>query len=620
MDELEKELKVCFLDEAAQLIEEAEQCFLSLESNREDITIIEKIFRLAHNLKGSSRAVGFSQMAEFTHVFESLLLKLKNKEMTVETPIVSLLLRCNDHLRNWISELKNNLEASIDSIALIAELEDAIAGKLVQAETSETAPASSEVAAAEAGPAVPPALPDIAQFSMDKASAAAGLDMPSPPSVAAEPSPTTGYPPATAFDENPQTMVVAKPEPKPVAPPPKTSAPAQVEDETVRVSLRRLEVLVNFVGELVILQTVLNQQRHLIQSPLITRTIGQLAKITKDIQDLSMSLRMVPLRQTFQKMQRIVRDTSKLLGKDINFVLKGEHTEVDKTVVEQLGDPLVHLVRNAVDHGIEDAEARAAAGKPKQGSISLEAFHRGDKIIIEVRDDGKGLDPEKLKAKALEKGIIRPDQVLSDDEAKRLIFAAGFSTKAEVTEVSGRGVGMDVVKTNIEKNLHGEIELTSEVGKGSTIRVVLPLTLAIIDGMIVKAADERYVVPLNHVHESLQPSAEDVHIVSGLGEVLSIRGEQLPLFRLSGMLGRGAKARPATDSIAIVVRTGEKPFSILVDDIVGQQQIVIKQLGSEVMRNMKGVSGGAILGDGRAALILDLVELANRGKTAAARA
>lgn len=643
MDELEQELKVCFLDEASQLIEETEQCFLEIETNREDASIIEKIFRAAHNLKGSSRAVGFSQMAEFTHVFESLLLKVKNKELSIDSAIVNLLLRCNDHLRNWVQELRGNLDASVDSESLVTELQAAISGS--SASAPPPAPASppteqaelpqvAEVHTSEIATEENPREPLGHELPIASPDQLAGLEAPAP--SAASGSWEEALPPANLFEEGsssaPPLPVAEKSEPPKaahVAPPaPQTKSPEKSpsasaskpaassapppEDETVRVSLKRLESLVNFVGELVIMQTVLNQHRHLIESPLLTRTIGQLAKITKDIQDISMSLRMVPLKQTFQKMQRIVRDTSKALKKDVNFTIRGEQTEIDKTVVEQLGDPLVHLVRNACDHGIESNDEREALGKPRVGNISLEAFHKGGQIVIEVRDDGKGLDAEKLRAKAIEKGILRPEQVISHQEALNLIFAAGFSTKTEVTEVSGRGVGMDVVKTNIEKNLHGEIELETEVGKGTCLRIKLPLTLAIIDGMVVKASEERYVVPINHVHESLQPTTNDIHFVTGVGEVLSLRGEELPLYRLTSILGRKTAQKSASECIAIVVRSGERPYSILVDDIIGQQQIVIKQLGAEVRNYLRGVSGSAILGDGKAALILDVNELCHR--------
>jgi len=385
------------------------------------------------------------------------------------------------------------------------------------------------------------------------------------------------------------------------------------QDESIRVSLRRLERLMNNVGELVILQAVLNQQKYQVESVLVQKTIDQLAKITKDIQDISMSLRMVPLKQTFQKMQRIVRDTSMALNKDVRLELVGEETELDKTVLEQIGDPLVHLVRNAVDHGLESTQDRVASGKPAQGVVRLRAYHQGSNIALEVRDDGHGLDAKKLTDKAIERGLLKPGTLLTDDQAHQLIFASGFSTKAQITDISGRGVGMDVVKSNVTA-LQGEIEVETEKGKGTCFRILLPLTLSIIDGMVVRSGEERYVVPIAQVYESVQPTKDDVHFVTGIGEVLSLRGDNLPLYRLGAVLGRkGAQGtRTISESIAIVIRSGKHPFSILVDDIIGHQQVVIKRLGNEV-QHLKGISGGAILGDGRAALILDFNELVSRG-------
>jgi len=315
------------------------------------------------------------------------------------------------------------------------------------------------------------------------------------------------------------------------------------------------------------------------------------------------------LKQTFQKMQRIVRDTARALDKKINFELIGEDTEVDKTLLEKLGDPLVHMVRNAVDHGIESAEKRKAAGKIEAGSIKLAAFHRSGSLVIEIRDDGGGLDAAKLTAKAIEKGILKPGTTLNERDAHQLIFASGFSTKTEVTDVSGRGVGMDVVKTNITQ-MQGEIQIDTEIGKGSCFRIVLPLTLAIVESMVIRSGKDDYVIPLSHVHESLRPVAGDIHFASGLGEILHLRGESIPLYRLGEILGT-SKSR--ADGIAIVVRTHEKPFAILVDDILGQQQVVIKALGKE-LRNIKGFSGSAILGNGRPALILELHDLVSKAK------
>lgn len=599
MDDFEKELKAGFLEEAAQLLADAEQCFLDLETNSTDISILEKIFRLAHNLKGSAKAVGFGEMGEFTHQLESLLLKLKNGELQIKTSTVSLLLNCNDHLRNWVDTLKADFDAHVESGELLERISDQITGKNTEAPATESgqavaieddsflesvellksADAFEKISVADVAASLPvnePIVPTVPQVIV-------GDNLPTPPSVPAEK--TTGA----------------------------SKAAAPAAEENIRVGLHRLEKLMNNVGELVILQTVLNQQRLQIQSPLIQKTIAQLAKITKDIQDISMSLRMVPLKTTFQKVQRIVRDTSKMLNKDIQLVIEGEETELDKTVVEHLGDPLVHLIRNAVDHGIESAEDRKKAGKSVTGRISLSAFHKGGKIVIEIKDDGKGLDPQKLREIAIKKGLIKESTILSDKEAQNLIFAPGFSTKSEVTEISGRGVGMDVVKTNIEKTLHGDVSLESEVGKGTKFQIQLPLTLAIIDGMIMTSKNEKYIIPITQVHESIQPPKQDVHTVSGFGDIFSLRGEQLPLFRLGKLLGLEASLKPVHESIAVVVRTGAAPFAVLVDDVIGQHQVVIKSLGAEV-KNLKGIAGGAILGDGKAALILDLNELIQRSQ------
>lgn len=363
----------------------------------------------------------------------------------------------------------------------------------------------------------------------------------------------------------------------------------------------------NFVGEMVILQTVLQEQSHATNPKILRKTIHQMGKVTKEVQTISMSLRMVPLKQTFLKMQRIVRDISSRLDKKVQLVLEGEETEVDKTVLEALGDPLVHLIRNAVDHGIETSTVRSAKGKPGIGKVYLKAYHHSSKLIIEVKDDGGGIPIEQLKQKALEKGILTSDQEISDKQAVNLIFHSGFSTKNQVTEVSGRGVGMDVVKTNIEQ-IQGEVLVETVPYEGSTFKIVLPLTLAIIDGMIIRCSGERFVIPLSHVHETMKLDTKDLKFITGLGETLLLRGENLPVIRLSHVLSRNNTSKTNSEQIAIIVRTYGKPFAALVDDVVGQHQVVIKKLGSE-MKNFNQYSGSAILGDGRPALILEIGEL-----------
>lgn len=585
MDDFETEIKHGFLEEAFQLLGDTEQCFLSLETSAGDPTILEKIFRLAHNLKGSAKAVGFEELSHFTHQLESLLLKMKNGEIAIQPASVDLLLRANDHIRIMLEGLRVSLTATFDSTSLLAEIAAAIRGETpaVQENTSET-PVHEEI---EIAPPAENLFP--AEDPVVESAPLALLETINMPAPAGEPQKAARVEPAASEAQKNQ-----------VAP-----------DESIRVSFSRLERLLNFVGELVILQTMLREQAVKIEQPLVSRTIEHLGKVTKEVQEISMSLRMVPLKQTFLKMQRIVRDTARTLDKKINLELVGEDTEVDKTLLEKLGDPLVHMIRNAVDHGIETTEKRRQANKSETGMIRLAAFQRSGSLVIEIRDDGAGLDAEKLKAKAVEKGILKPGTQMSDREAHMLIFASGFSTKAEVTDVSGRGVGMDVVRTNITQ-LQGEIQIETEVGKGSCFRIILPLTLAIIDSLVIRCAQDQYVIPLSHVQESLLPLPKDIQHTTNLGDILILRGENMPIFRLSELLG-APPTKANLNSIAIVVRTQERPFAVFVDDIIGQQQVVVKALSQE-LRHAKGFSGSAILGNGRPALILELFDLVTKIK------
>lgn len=559
---IDDELKKLFLEEAAQLLEDTEQCFVALEKNGFDAPSIEKIFRLAHNLKGSGNAVGFQNIGELTHSLESVLLRIKNRNLDISKEVVDLLLNCNDRLSLMVTQLSDNTDATFDNLDLLNSLSKY---HIATGNDSENHLISSD--------------------KMDAGAIEFAGDF------------------AEFFEIN---KYVEVDEAKILAQEPETQKPKK--DESIRVSLDKIDKLLNDVGELVILQSVLNQLKSESSSTKLYKTISQLSKITKNIHDVSMGLRMVPIRQTFQKMQRIVRDTSASLGKQINLELVGEDTEVDKTILEKLGDPLVHLIRNAADHGIESAEIRKQKGKPEVGTIRLKAFHRSGNLMIEVSDDGGGLDAAIVKRKAIEKRIISADKALTDRECHNLIFLPGFSTKAVVSDISGRGVGMDVVKTNIEI-MKGDVQLESEMNNGTCFTIRLPLTLSIIDAMTVIIDKERYVIPLSHVHESTQPSTHDVHNVTGLGVVFSLRGENLPLYHLSHLLGKkSAPMRAACESIAIVSRSSDQNFAVLVDDILGRHQVVIKQLGME-HRNLKGFSGSTIMGDGKAALIIELPEL-----------
>ncbi|MBX3020873.1 MAG: chemotaxis protein CheA [Bdellovibrionales bacterium] len=558
VDDFELEIKNEFLLEAKELLTNTERCFLNLEKSAHDSENLGQLFRLAHNLKGSSGAVGFADLADFTHKLESLLLELKEKRIAVTKGIVDLLLRCNDYLTATIETLSADVAAEYKNPSLLDELVRAL-----------TSPPGAENTVMSEG-----------RGGLDGGQSANSPEH-------AEPAPA---------------ITLA-----PVAP----SAPPKSKDENIRVSLSRIEKLLNNVGELSILQAVMVQQsieNGSAISSLMRETMSSMSKIIKETQNISMGLRMLPIKQTFHKMERIVRDTSQALRKEVQLHLSGEETEIDKTVLEQIADPLVHIIRNAVDHGLEDAQGREAAGKDAVGQVYLSAFHRAGHVVIEVRDDGKGLDAEKLVAKAKSKGIIAADAQLEPQQAYQLIFAPGFSTKEVVTDVSGRGVGMDVVRTNIAA-LQGSVEIETNLGKGTCFRIFLPLTLAIIDCVVIRIATERYVIPLAQVSEFFRPQESDINFVYGRSELLTLREEPLPAFRLSALVGREAPDVPAWGLTALIIRdTAGRAFAVLVDQIVAQQQVVIKPLGNEI-RGKAGVMGSAILGDGKPALILDLFEL-----------
>ncbi|HUX06032.1 MAG TPA: chemotaxis protein CheA [Acidobacteriota bacterium] len=384
--------------------------------------------------------------------------------------------------------------------------------------------------------------------------------------------------------------------------------------ETLKVDAERLDRLVDMIGELVIAESMVSQAVEVgkITSTEFSRHLQQLDKITRELQEMGTSLRMIPVRATFQKMARLVRDLSKKSGKQIDFRMTGENTELDKTVVDQIGDPLVHMVRNAVDHGIEsDPEQRIKAGKPRFGRVELRAFHKGGSIFIEIEDDGRGLGREGITQKAIERGLIKSSEGMTDKEVFNLIFEPGFSTARKVTDVSGRGVGMDVVKRNIEA-LRGLVEIRSELGKGSIFTLRLPLTLAIIDGMVIRVGGERYIIPTLSVVRSIQPRKEDISTVFKRGEMLSVQGELIPLFRLSTLFRINDAEVDITKALVVVVEDDGKLAGLITDELVGQQQIVIKTLGG-MLRNSPGLAGGAIMPDGKVGLILDvggLVKLA----------
>jgi two-component system chemotaxis sensor kinase CheA len=390
---------------------------------------------------------------------------------------------------------------------------------------------------------------------------------------------------------------------------PNLAASAVAAAASVKVDTTKLDSLVDLVGEMVIAQSMVAQDPALVGLPdrQFTRNMAQLTRITRDLQRVSMSLRMVPIRATFQKMNRVVRDLAIKAGKQVQLVTTGEETELDRTIVEQLNDPLVHMIRNSMDHGIELPDVRGTSGKPPAGTITLRAYHQGGNIVLEVADDGAGLNRERILRKALDRGIVAPGQVPSDKEIFALIFAAGFSTAEVVTDISGRGVGMDVVRRNIEK-LRGKIEVESQPGEGTRILIRLPLTLAIIDGLIVGLGSERYIVPTLSVRESFRPTADMLASVHERGELVNVRGQLIPLLRLHDLFGVEPATKDPTTAIVLVVESDNRIRCLMVDQLIGKQEVVIKSLGDSFKRSL-GIAGAAILGDGKVGLILDVAGL-----------
>ena len=376
--------------------------------------------------------------------------------------------------------------------------------------------------------------------------------------------------------------------------------------QAVKVHTEKLDCLVDMVGELVVAQSLLRHDPHLdrIQSPRFQRNLSQLGRITTEVQRTAMSMRMVPVGTLFRRMARLVRDLSRKGNKLVELTTSGDDTELDRNIVEQLTDPLMHMVRNAIDHGLESPEERTAAGKPATGQIRLSAYHRSGSIIMELSDDGRGLNRKKILAKAKERGLIGEGAELSDQEAKSLIFEPGFSTASVVNDVSGRGVGMDVVKRNILK-LRGRVAVSSEEGGGTTFSLRLPLTLAIIDGLIVGVGDQRYVVPIYTVHEMLRPSPDAISTLRNRDEMVTVRGGLLPVVRLYRQFGITPKSEDPVESLLLVTENLGTRFCLMVDELIGKQEVVIKSLG-EALKGVSGIAGGAILGDGHVGLILDM--------------
>ncbi|MBX3734929.1 MAG: chemotaxis protein CheA [Verrucomicrobiae bacterium] len=560
-----------FHTESLELLQNIERGVLLLEDNPADANTINSIFRAFHTFKGGAGFLHLGALRDLAHELESLLDAARRSDLNITSEIIDVILAGGDALRQFTHEIGAQLQGTEAGTPIVVPTRQ-ILRRTRAALRGEPDPAGSSASAAPQ-PAVVPQLP------------VTGLSASGP--VA------TGTPPAAVA-------------PRSAADGGRRGAAADGAAGFIKLDTRKLDTLVDLVGELVIAQSMVIQDPEVQRLPSrqLARCLRQLGRITTELQRNAMSLRLVPIRATFQKLTRLVRDLAAQQQKELQLVLEGEETEVDRNIVEELGDPLVHMIRNAADHGIEPPATRVAAGKPALGTIRLSAAHQRGGIVIQIADDGRGLDQERILAKARERGLVPANATPTEAEIFSLIFAPGFSTADSVTDLSGRGVGMDVVRRNLE-TLRGKIEIHSVPGQGTTFTIVLPLTLAIIDGLLVGVGDERYIIPTLSVRESFRPRPGMVTTIHERGEVVSVRGRLTPLLRLGGYLGTPARALDPTDGIVVVVESGAAARGLLVDELVGKQEVVIKNLGS-AFQNQSLLAGAAILGDGRVGLILDV--------------
>ncbi len=599
----------------------AEASLLTLEANPDESEEINVVFRGFHTIKGTSGFLGLDLIQHVAHLAENLLDRARDGEITLTGGYADLALRSSDALKHMISGLQNvspgdRLPVPEGIGRLLADLADPSAGATEGAPAApaaiaepprpaEAVPVAREVEAPAAAPEDGRRVGDLVVAE----GAASRQAVETAASVATEQDLPLGEALVDQGVASPAQVSAAlrAQAPAPTPPTPKTAAPhgGAPAEGTVRVATGRLDSLINMVGELVIAHSMVAQDPDVVDGTRtrLARSVAHTGKILRELQDLSMSLRMVPLKATFQKMTRLVRDVARKSGKQVQFIIDGEDTEIDRNMVEVLNDPLVHLIRNAVDHGVETPQERLAAGKPETGVVHLSACHSAGNVVISLRDDGKGLDREKIIAKALERDLIDPSRELSDSEVYNIIFLPGFSTAEKVTDVSGRGVGTDVVRKSIEA-LRGRIEVTSELHSGTTFTLRLPLTMAITDAMLLKVGAERYLLPTASIEQSFRPTEGSVHTIAGRGEMVSIRGELLPIFRLHRLFGIDDALTDPYNSLLISIEVEGKRCVLMVDDLLGQQQVVVKSLG-DAMADVSGVAGGAILGDGRVGLILD---------------
>jgi two-component system chemotaxis sensor kinase CheA len=575
-----------FLEEGTEGLARADELLLAIEKGGPDTDKTHALFRVFHTIKGVAGFLELAQIVSLAHVTETLLNQVREGKQVLAGETFDVVFESTAALRRLLGELRRAVDAGValaddrEVPALVARIQAAV---------------DREPGADDDAPKPEFVVKKTAEYVVRMPPAAPAATATATPTAAATP---TATPTANAAPTAPPTSKAAD------------AAPGAQLRETVKVDLERVDSMVEMIGELIIVESMVIHAPEVagVGSLKLRNYLNQMSKISRDLQNVAMRMRMVPVRGAFQKMARLVRDLARKTGKDIVLEQSGEETEMDRSMVERIEDPLVHLVRNCVDHGIEDAGARLHAGKPPRATIKLSAYHEGGSIVVELSDDGRGLDRARILAKAREKGLVEDGKELTDAEVHALIFLPGFSTAARVTEISGRGVGMDVVKRNVE-GMRGRVSVTSRPGQGTTFRLVLPLTLAIIDGMLVACGPEKYIIPSLSIVESLRPTEEMISRAAGRGEIVNVRGEILPLLRLHRLLEMDGEERAATESHVVVVEGLGRKVGLVVDDVLTQQQVVIKPLGNGIGET-DFLSGAAILSDGRVGLILNVDRLA----------
>jgi two-component system, chemotaxis family, sensor kinase CheA len=640
-----------FFEESREGLDAMEAALLALDSGSTDHELVHTIFRAAHSIKGGAATFGFADVAAFTHVAESLLEEVRSERRAVDSGLIEVLLRSVDCMRAMLERSSQGRPvADAESEALRVELVQLVSGEIA----APAVAAASQVAPVSGWNIAFTALPHLLQTGNDplrlfrelqqlgRLEVVRAFITDSAPAQLAELDPSQCHlgwelrlhgavargdvdavfdwldgdceltvaplPDAAAVPSVPGVPAPEVAPPAAVAPRTARGTPAASgEGSSIRVGIDKVDALINMMGELVITQSMLSdigEKFELSQLGRLRDGLVQLERATRELQESVMRIRMLPIASVFNRFPRLVHDLERKLDKRVRLELHGEHTELDKTVLEKIGDPLVHLVRNAIDHGLESPAQRKAAGKPETGTLKLNAYHEGGNIVVQISDDGAGLNHAAIVAKAQQRGLIAAGQELSDAEVAELIFQPGFSTAAQATDLSGRGVGMDVVRRNV-RDLGGSVGVRSASGKGSTFTITLPLTLAIIDGLVTAVGSERYIVPLTSIVESLRLRADAVRKIAGGGEVFHFRDEYLPIMRLHRAFACSDAVTDIERGIVVVIEEDGRRVGLLVDDLLGQQQAVVKSLEAHY-RRVQGISGATILSDGSVALIVDV--------------